>query len=105
MSPTAAVPSAHRQRRQAATQLGRVRNRIDKLDERIVRLLGRRAVLALRTKELKRIQGKVIFDSNREREVLRRIITHNGGPLSASALRKIYRSVLHTSRSLAKSKQ
>ena len=105
MSAAIAVPSAHRQRRQAATQLGRVRVRIDKLDERIVRLLNRRAVLALRTKELKRMQGKVVFDGIREREVLRRINTHNDGPLSASALRKIYREVLQTSRSLAKWKK
>jgi len=104
MSP-AAVPSAHRQRRQAAAQLGRVRSRIDKLDERIVRLLGRRAVLALRTKELKRLQGKVILDAKREREVLRKIISHNSGPLTGAALRKIYRVVLSASRSLAKRKK
>ena len=105
MSPAATIPSAHRQRRQAATQLGRVRARIDKLDERIVRLLSRRAVLALRTRELKRLQGKAVFDEKREQEVLRRIVTHNGSPLSASALRRIYREVLRTSRSLAKGKR
>lgn len=74
--------------------LQRLRKRIDRLDTQVVRLLNERAALAIRVGLLKKRQGRRVFDPKRERDILRRMTTANRGPLSAQAMRTIYREIL-----------
>lgn len=74
--------------------LDRWRAEIDGLDEVMVELANLRAMAAMRIGDLKRKKGIRIHDAVRERDVLRRVNRLNPGPLSARALRDIYRRIM-----------
>jgi chorismate mutase-like protein len=80
-----------------------LRKQIDRLDERLLRLLNTRAGLAARVGELKKRKGLPLFDPRRERQILRRLIRANGGPLPAASIEAIFREVLRQARRLARS--
>jgi len=80
-----------------------LRQQIDRLDGRLLRLLNRRARLAVRVGRLKRRQGLGLFDPRRERAILRQVARANHGPLSAAAVRGIYREILTQVRRLERS--
>jgi chorismate mutase-like protein len=83
--------------------LEQLRKRIDVLDDRILRLLSDRAGLALQVGQVKKSQGKRVFDPKREREVLHRIAAANRGPLSATAVKRIFQEIVHQHRRMAQS--
>ena len=83
--------------------LQQLRSHIDRLDDRVLSLLNRRARLGLRVGEVKKRQGKRLFDPARERAILRRLAARNGGPLSSAAVRAIYREILRQVRRLEQS--
>ncbi len=70
------------------------RREIDAIDEKIVRLLIRRARSAVAIGKKKREQASPVRDSSREKEVLRHIRKVNKGPLSGKALTGIYRRII-----------
>jgi chorismate mutase len=74
--------------------LQQLRKAIDRVDARIVALLNRRARYALRIGREKRTRGDPVVDPAREHAVLRRVIRMNAGPLSPSALKGIYRTIV-----------
>lgn len=80
-----------------------LRKRIDRLDAQLLRLLNTRAALALRVGLLKKRQGRRLFDPKREQAVLRRVTGADRGPLSAQAVRAIYREILRQIRRLEQS--
>jgi len=57
----------------AAAELARCREEIERIDDEIVRLLARRVALGKRTAALKRAAGLPILDPTREAAVIRRI--------------------------------
>jgi len=69
------------------------RNRIDEIDRELVDLLNKRAELAVKVGEEKRRTETVVYDPEREEEILRRVARLNSGPLSDAALDSIYRQV------------
>lgn len=79
-------------------QLPELRNRIDALDERLLKLLSSRARLAQRIGTLK--GGAVVYRPEREAQILRRITDLNTGPLSSHALRQIYVEIMSACRAL-----
>ena len=81
-------------------QLRTLRRQIDRLDQRLLSLLNRRARLALRVGALKHRNGRQVFDPKREREILARLRAANAGPLPAAAIAAIYREILKRSRQL-----
>lgn len=87
---------------QRAQTLPRLRRRIDRIDQALLRLLNRRASAALRIGTLKKQRGLPILDAKREGNVLRRMIHANGGPLSETAVREIFRRILRENRGLQK---
>jgi len=74
-----------------------IRNRIDALDDRLVKLVSARAKLARQAGDLK--QG-VIYRPEREAQILRRIVRSNRGPLSDGALVRIFTEVMSACRAL-----
>ena len=85
---------------QRAQTLNRLRRQIDRIDQSLLRLLNRRATLAVRIGNLKRKQGLPVFDSRREKQVLGRLKRTNGGPLPAGSIRRIFHQILACNRKL-----
>ena len=83
--------------------LQQLRQRIDQVDRRLLRLLNRRAGLALRVGRLKKRHGRSLFDPRREQAILRQLTAANRGPLPAPAVRVIYREILKQVRRLEQS--
>lgn len=83
------------QRDAAAAELASIRDRIDELDQRIVKLLNERAMLGRAAGHAKHTAGRrAVKDPEREREVLLRVAMSNEGPLSQADLLSIYRRIV-----------
>lgn len=74
------------------------RNEINEIDKMMIRLLNRRARLAIKVGTMKKTNGLPIFDAARERDVVQRVLLANNGPLDERAVRKIFRRIIHESR-------
>ena len=80
-----------------------LRRDIDAIDDNLLRLLAQRARLALRVGQVKKREGKRVFDPERERLVLRRVVAKHRGPLSPAAIEHIFREIVRQHRRLAQS--
>lgn len=74
------------------------RAQIDMIDTELLRLLNRRAQLAIEIGALKRRDASPLCDPVRERQVLIRVHGANGGPLDDEAVTKIFRCIIDESR-------
>ncbi len=74
------------------------RTEINGLDSELLRLLNKRAQLALRVGESKAASGLSLCDHTREREVIERMCEANEGPLDDRAIVELFRAVIHESR-------
>ena len=84
------------------SRLTTFRQRIDRLDAQLLTLLNRRAALALQVGRLKRRRRMGVFDGRREWEVVRRLLQTNRGPLSSTAVQRIFRAIMRQHRLLQK---
>ncbi len=80
----------------------RRREEIDRLDAELVRILNQRAALALDLAQLKQQLGWEIRDSERERQVLRRVTGANPGPFDHHGIKRIFRRIICESRRMEK---
>jgi len=76
------------------------RDQIDAIDEQLLKLVNERAKHAREIGNLK--NGGPIYRPEREAQVLRRLMEHNGGPLSGEAVTAIFRAVMSNCRALEK---
>jgi chorismate mutase len=74
------------------------RTEIDEIDRELLRLLNRRARLALKVGQLKRAAGLPCCDPDRERVVLSTLRQANTGPLDSRAVTKLFRRIIGESR-------
>ena len=74
------------------------REEIDRIDGELLRLLNRRASLALEVGALKARAGLPLKDEGREREVLLRSSNANAGPLGQTSVARIFRRIIRESR-------
>ncbi len=77
--------------------LKKLRQEIDRLDDRLVELLSRRARVALRIGEAKRSHRHAAYVPAREKKVLENVRHLNRGPLPDEALIAIYREIMSAS--------
>jgi chorismate mutase len=77
-----------------------LRQRIDWIDEQLVRLLNARAECALQLGHLKKAQGMDVYQPAREREVLGNVQRLNTGPLDDGAIRRLFERVIDEARRL-----
>jgi chorismate mutase/prephenate dehydratase len=71
------------------------RREVDRLDEEIVKLLNKRAHLAMEIGRIKRELGMDPFDPVRERDVMKNVISCLGdGPFPERALKAVYREIM-----------
>ena len=73
------------------------REEIDRIDGELLRLLNRRALLALEIGEMKARAGMPLKDEGREREVLSRSSVANRGPLADGSVARIFRRIIRES--------
>lgn len=77
-----------------------LRHRIDLLDESLVKLLNARAACALEIGRLKREMGVVIYQPEREAEVLTNVQGLNKGPLDQPAIKRLFERIIDEARHL-----
>ncbi|HLH42091.1 MAG TPA: chorismate mutase [Bryobacteraceae bacterium] len=85
---------------QALQVLAQNREKIDAIDRQLVELLNRRTRIVEEIGRAKEAVGMPIYEPKREDDVYRNILSHNAGPLSPGALRRIYERVIDEMRSL-----
>jgi chorismate mutase len=78
------------------------RQKIDELDEQIVRLISKRAEAAKAIGELKRQSDLPVYEPGREQAVFDHVRKVNPGPLPDSEILHIYERVIDVMRTLQK---
>jgi chorismate mutase / prephenate dehydratase len=81
-------------------RLEELREEIDVIDAELLRLINRRAQVALRAGALKQTAGLPLCDPERECHVLARARLANDGPLSDAAVANIFRLIIEEARRL-----
>ena len=76
------------------------RNRIDVVDRKLLELLNERARCVLALVPLKKRARIPIYEPKREEQVFENIAAHNGGPLPADAVRRIFERIIDEMRSI-----
>ena len=74
--------------------LGKYRELIDQIDEKIIQLLNERAKIARQVGVWKIENGHPIFVPEREKALLAKLKERNSGPLSSKAVANIYREII-----------
>jgi chorismate mutase-like protein len=77
-----------------------LRQRIDALDEHLVRLLNERAACAEAIGQWKLAAGVAVYQPGREAEVLAHVRAANQGPLSDAALSRVFERIIDEARYL-----
>ena len=78
-----------------------LRQRIDRLDEKLVELLTERANCALQIGRLKHDLGLEVYQPDREAEVLHHVQTHGrqmGSPLGGEAIVRVFERIIDEAR-------
>jgi chorismate mutase len=86
--------------KRAIAEIDSLRQRIDELDEALVRLLSARAECALAIGRAKKELGLEVYQPTREAEVLAHVQQLNPGPLDNGAMRRLFERVIDEARRL-----
>ena len=87
-------------KKRSVASLAPLREKIDRIDAQIVRLINRRASVAQRIGQAKHGDQAVIYVPSREHQIMARLAELNSGPLSTRAVQTIYREIISASRAL-----
>lgn len=77
-----------------ARSLDELRAEIDRIDDRLIKLLNQRARVVVEVGELKAKTTSVYFTPDREKRIYQRLLELNKGPLDDASLRAIYREII-----------
>jgi chorismate mutase/prephenate dehydratase len=83
-------------------QLKELRNKIDKIDNEMLKLLNKRAEVVLKVGHIKGRKNEKFYVPTREKQVIERLIKSNKGPFPNDALKTIIREIMSASLSLEK---
>lgn len=89
-----------RSRKNKYNEIEKWRKKIDKIDVKIVRLLNKRARYADEIGKIKQELNLPIYSPERETQVIQNVIKHNYGPLSDTAIKRLYERIIDESRRL-----
>ena len=81
-------------------QVADLRQRIDQIDDQLMKLLNSRSACAVEIGRLKRRIGMAVYQPEREKWILDRVERNNPGPLDTGALRRVFERVIDESRRL-----
>lgn len=82
--------------------LSEFREKINKIDTKVVKLLNERAELSLSIGQEKLKAKKGIYSPDREKEVIKRVKALNQGPMRNESVEAVYREIMSSSLSLEK---
>ena len=85
-----------------AEKLKKLRSAIDRIDDKILELLNKRASLVIEIGKIKLEGKRDLYAPERENEIYQRLTLHNSGPFPNQALRNVFREIMSTSLSLEK---
>ena len=85
------------------TDLKNFRDRIDKIDDKLVSLLNERTTYSKKIGEIKNQYGLELIDYSREIEVINKIVKKSSGIIPEKDLKNIYREIIASSRKIQKS--
>jgi chorismate mutase len=74
------------------------RSRIDEIDRKLVELLNERSRCALEIGKLKHAANLPLYQPEREKEVLQNAEQSNPGPLTNSAIRRLFERIIDEAR-------
>ena len=78
------------------------RNRIDKVDEKILDLLNERAKYVIEIGRIKSQDNLDVFDPEREKNIMSHLCEMNTGPFSDAAIRRIFKCLFTESKLIEK---
>ena len=78
-------------------KINKLRKTVDSIDSQVVKLLNDRAKVILGIGKLKAKTNGSIYVPEREKEVYRKLVTKNSGPLSSDSLKAIFREIMSSS--------
>jgi chorismate mutase len=84
--------------RDAESELIRLRDAIDRVDDVLVKLLNQRARYAVEIGEIKGMLAMPVYAPEREKEVLHHVEQASAGPLQPSAVRRLFERIIDESR-------
>ena len=87
-------------REEALRALADSRKAIDALDLQLLELLNRRTRAVEEIGRAKEALAMPIYEPKREEDVFRNVIDHNGGPLTADAVKSIFERIIDEMRTL-----
>jgi chorismate mutase-like protein len=85
---------------EAQAALDELRKQIDGLDLRILELLNQRAQIAAQIGDVKKAAALPVYEPKREEEVFHNVTSNNPGPLSESAVRRLFERIIDEMRLL-----
>jgi chorismate mutase len=77
-----------------------LRERINSIDDELLRLFNERAKLALEIGRMKKEQGLPIHIPSREEQIITRVQQENPGPLPPTSIARLYQQLIDESRTL-----
>jgi 3-deoxy-7-phosphoheptulonate synthase / chorismate mutase len=92
-------------RRVRENQLDALRQKLDEVNLKLLRLLNERAELAKQIGEVKQKQGINKFDPERERVMLETLVQHNEGPFTDNTVRYLFKQIFKASLDLQQTSQ
>ena len=81
-----------------AEQIVKCRDRIDRIDEELVRLLNERAGCALEIGQIKHSSGVEVYQPTREREVVDHVHSVSKGPITRMGLTRLFKQIIDETR-------
>ncbi|HZT32164.1 MAG TPA: chorismate mutase [Bryobacteraceae bacterium] len=87
-------------RETALEALREYRDQINEVDRRLVTLLNERTRIVEDIGRVKRSARLPIYEPKREDEVFANVTGHNGGPLTADAVRRIFERIIDEMRTI-----
>lgn len=81
-----------------------IRDLIDAIDSSLLKLLNVRSSLALKIGALKKHYNLPVYDPEREKEIIKRLINENSGPLDSNAVIRLFERIIDEARRLERLK-
>lgn len=78
------------------------RQQIDELDEKILKLLNKRAQCALEIGKIKKAGHIPVHDPEREKNIMKKLRETNPGPLTHDGVQRVFERIIDESRRLEK---
>lgn len=86
------------------SEIEQLRDEIDKIDSKILLLLNMRSNLALKIGEIKKKYNLPVYDPEREKNIIERLLKENSGPLDNNAIIRLFERIIDEARRLERLK-